>query len=156
MATMFTKRRLLSPVTGSAVPLSAVPDEAFSQGLLGEGFAVEPRDGVVYAPIGGRIESVTDTLHAYSIHTDDGLDVLVHIGVDTVSLGGQGFSALVSPGDRVRAGDVIARADLNAIRAAGLAVITPVIVANPDELRGFALTLGEVQGGRTTVMTYKI
>lgn len=150
------KRKLLSPMTGTAVALSAVPDEAFAQGMLGDGLAIEPVDGTVRAPADGKLESIADTRHAYTLHTDDGLDVLIHIGIDTVSLGGTPFTALVTPGDRVRAGDVIACADLAAIRAAGLPTVTPVLIANPDALRDLTLNCGIAEGGKTAVMTYKL
>lgn len=151
-------RSLLSPITGRVVELSAVPDEAFSTGMLGIGFAVEPSrqsDGTVYAPADGVVETVAESRHAYTIHTDDGLDLLVHIGIDTVSLSARPFAALVSPGDRVKAGDPIARADLPVIRAADLPTVTPVLISNPDAVRDFAPQYGETDGGKTAAATYR-
>jgi len=150
-----TNKKLLAVADGQAVELGAVPDEAFSSGMLGSGFAVVPSDGTIYSPIDGKIESITDTRHAYTIHSNDGLDVLVHIGVDTVSMEGKGFISLVEPGDDVRAGDIIAKADLGLIKMRGLSAITPVLVTNSDELKDFSVKRGRVQGGKSTVMTYK-
>ncbi|MBQ8397485.1 MAG: PTS glucose transporter subunit IIA [Clostridia bacterium] len=153
------KYTLLAPISGTIVDLASVPDEAFSTGMLGIGFAVEPSresDGSIYAPADGTIETVADARHAYTIHTDDGLDILVHIGIDTVSLASRPFAALVSPGDRVKAGQPIARADLPVIRAADLPVVTPVIISNPDALRGLTPASGTVEGGKSVAATYQI
>lgn len=152
---MLSSKKLLAVADGNAVPLGRVPDEAFATGMLGSGYALEPVSGTIYSPISGQISSVTDTRHAYGIRSDDGLEVLVHIGVDTVSLGGEGFISLVEAGDSVRAGDVIAKADLALIRSRGLSPITPVLVSNADELRSFEVRLGSVRGGRSAVITYK-
>ncbi len=146
---------LLSVADGRAIPLADVPDEAFASGMLGSGFAVEPSGGTIYSPVDGVVEGVADTRHAYTIRSEDGLDVLVHIGVDTVKLGGAGFLPLVGTGDRVNAGDAIARADLGIIRAAGCTAVTPVLVANSEELDGVKLKFGNVTGGRSAVLTYK-
>ncbi len=152
---MLSNKKLLAVCDGEALPISAVPDPAFSSGMLGEGFAVDPMSGTIYSPISGKIESVTDTRHAYAIHSDDGLDVLVHIGVDTVKLGGRGFVCLVEQGDRVRAGDIIAKADVALIRAEGLSAITPVLVSNTEALGSYKMTFGAVRGGKSAVLTYK-
>lgn len=148
-------KKLLAVADGTALPLSSVPDEAFASGMLGDGFAVEPAAGNIYSPVNGRIDSVTDTRHAYTIHSDDGLDILVHVGIDTVKLGGEGFISLVEQGDTVRAGDIIARADLDRIKSSGLSAITPVLVANHDILKSYDFKLGQVRGGKSAVMTYK-
>lgn len=148
-------RKLLAVADGTAIPLSAVPDEAFSSGMLGDGFAVEPTAGNIYSPVNGHIVGVTDTRHAYTIQSDDGLDVLVHVGIDTVKLDGDGFISLVEPGDAVRAGDIIARADIDKIKGSGLSVITPVLVANHDTLKCYDFKLGQVRGGKSAVMSYK-
>lgn len=150
-----SNKKLLAVADGNAVALESVPDEAFASGMLGNGFAVEPSAGTIYSPVNGKVESVTDTRHAYTIHSDDGLDILIHIGVDTVKLGGEGFISLVERGDSVRAGDIIAQADLGLIKSNGLSAITPVLVANSDELKSYDFKLGNVRGGRSAVMTYK-
>lgn len=148
-------KKLLAVADGQAIPLEQVPDEAFSSKMLGDGFAVNPVSGTIYSPVNGKIDSVTETRHAYTIHSDDGLDILVHIGVDTVKLGGRGFISLVEQGDSVRAGDVIAKADLGLIKSHGLSALTPVLVANHDELKSYDFKLGNVRGGKSAVMTYK-
>lgn len=154
---LFSKKEkiMLAVADGNAVPLTEVPDEAFSSGILGVGVAIEPTVGTVYAPVSGKIDSVTDSRHAYTILSDDGLDVLVHIGIDTVELGGKGFLSMVSEGDKVKAGDVIARVELEAIRQAGKPTVIPVLVTNPDALSAHSFTLGKVLGGKSEVMRYR-
>ena len=149
-------KELLAAADGNAVPLERVPDEVFASKMLGGGFAVEPENGVFYSPADGVVESVTDTLHAYAIRTDDGLDLLVHIGVDTVDLKGKGFESMVRSGDRVRAGDVIAKADLTYIRSCGYPVVTPVVVSNFEDMKSCDVHLGPCLGGKSAVVEYKI
>lgn len=152
---ILSTKRLLAVADGNAVPLESVPDEVFASGMLGRGYALEPVSGVIYSPVSGHIDSIARTRHAYGIRSDDGLEVLVHIGIDTVGLDGEGFISLVEVGDGVRAGDVIAKVDLELLRDRGLSALTPVVVSGADELRGFETRLGSVRGGRSAVVTYK-
>lgn len=147
---------LLAACTGKTVPLSAVPDEVFAQGLLGEGIAIEPAEGSFYAPVAGKVQSVTDSRHAFTILSDEGTDVLVHIGVDTVSLAGEGFVSHVSADDRVRAGDLIAEADIDLIRSRGLSAITSVVVTEPERIENIEYKPGVCTGGRDAVMCYTL
>lgn len=149
------EKQLYAVANGKLLPLSAVPDEAFASGLLGEGYAIEPTDGVVYSPIAGKVAQVTEGLHAYTIESDDGLDVLVHVGIDTVELRGTPFSPVVATGDRVEQGDVLARVDLQAIRAAGYSAIIPVLIANVGTVKHYRLAKGEMIGGKSVAMTYR-
>lgn len=150
------KQGLLAAVDGKVIPLSKVEDEAFAQGMLGVGYAIEPSAGTVYSPAEGTVESVADTGHAYTVHTKDGLDILVHIGIDTVSLGGKGFLPMAKEGDKVRAGDVLGRVDLEEIKRQGCPVTVPVLVTNSDALKSFScVEQGDVKGGQDTVMEYR-
>ena len=147
---------LIAVATGKTVPLSAVPDEVFAEGLLGEGIAIEPVEGRFFAPVSGKIESVTDSRHAVTILSDAGTDVLVHIGVDTVSLGGEGFVAHVSAGESVRAGDLIVQADIDLIRSRGLSAICSVVVTEPEKIENIEYKPGACIGGRDAVMSYQV
>lgn len=147
---------LLAACTGRAVPLSEVPDEVFAQGILGEGLAIEPSEGRFFAPVGGKIESIADSRHAFTLLSDVGTDVLVHIGVDTVSLSGEGFVSCVSTGERVRAGDLIAEADIDLIRARGLSAICSVVITEPDRIENIEYKLGACTGGKDAVMCYTL
>lgn len=150
-----SNKKLLAVADGEVLPLSRVPDEVFSTGMLGEGFAVEPTAGTIYSPVSGRIDSVTETKHAYTVRSYDGLDILVHIGIDTVKLGGEGFLSLVEEGDEVKAGDIIARADLGLIKSRGCPAVIPVIVSNFEDMKSFDIKTGAVRGGKSPAMTYK-
>ncbi len=122
-----------APVAGQIVPLSEVPDETFSGGMLGHGFAVEPTEGKVYAPFDGVCEMMFDTLHAMGLRSDQGVALLIHVGLETVSLNGKPFTAHVKSGDRITRGQLLLEFDMDAIRAAGCPLITPVLVTNEDE-----------------------
>ena len=121
---------LTSPMAGTAVPLGQVKDESFAKGMLGPGIAIEPSSGVVVAPCDGKVTVAFPTGHAYGIKSASGVQVLIHIGMDTVKLDGKGFTPKVAKGDFVRRGDVLAVVDWDAIRAAGYDTITPVVVTN--------------------------
>ncbi|MDL5351862.1 beta-glucoside-specific PTS transporter subunit IIABC [Microbacterium sp. zg-YB36] len=123
---------VLSPLDGTAVPLSQVPDAAFAEGGLGQGVAVIPRSGAVYAPFDAVVVAAFPTGHAVGLRHDDGAELLIHIGIDTVKLGGQHFSLKVTSGQEVKAGDLLVEFDLDAIAAAGYDLTTPVVVTNAD------------------------
>ena len=121
-----------SPCKGKAVALTEVPDPTFSEKILGDGFAVIPSEGKIYAPADGEVTVVFDTLHAVGMTSSMGTEILIHIGLDTVTLGGEPFTAHVAVGDKVKKGDLLVEVDLDKIKAAGLNSITPVLISNTD------------------------
>ena len=121
---------VLAPVGGRVISLDQVPDTVFSERILGDGCAIDPEGGMVYSPVNGVVSSVADTLHAYGFRSDDGQEILVHIGIDTVSLQGEGFRSLVKVGDRVRCGDLVAEVDWKKIKKKKLSPITPVLICS--------------------------
>ncbi|PSL36450.1 PTS system N-acetylglucosamine-specific IIA component (Glc family) /PTS system N-acetylglucosamine-specific IIB component (Glc family) /PTS system N-acetylglucosamine-specific IIC component (Glc family) [Labedella gwakjiensis] len=127
-----TTVRLRQPVDGTIAPLSSVPDPTFADGIMGPGLAIEPTGDTVIAPADGTIGHVFDTGHAVAVVLDDGTEILVHVGIDTVHMKGDGFTTLVETGQRVVAGTPLLRFDLDKIRAAGHASVTPVIVLNNE------------------------
>ena len=129
-ATERTDEKLHSPIVGEVVALSEVNDPVFSSGVMGQGIAVKPSKGVVYAPADAEIAIAFPTGHAYGLKTDNGAEILIHVGIDTVSLNGKGFEAKVTQGDRVRAGDIIGTFDSEVIAANGLDDTTMVIITN--------------------------
>ena len=147
---------LIAPCTGKTVPLSAVPDEVFANGILGEGIAIEPAEGHFFAPVEGTVSSVADARHAYTVLSDAGVDVLVHIGVDTVSLSGEGFVSHVSAGERVRAGQLMAEANLDLIRSRGLSAICSVVVTESEKIENIEYHPGDCIGGKDAVMFYTV
>ncbi|CAM3788389.1 beta-glucoside-specific PTS transporter subunit IIABC [Alkalicoccus chagannorensis] len=124
--------QLGSPMTGALIPLSEVNDEAFASGAVGRGTAVVPTDGRLYAPASGIVSSVFPSRHAVGVTTDDGAEVLMHIGLNTVQLDGSGFELHVSQGQRVNKGDLLVTADLDYVSGEGFDVVTPVVVTNAD------------------------
>lgn len=149
-------RKMVSVCDGECKPLSQMSDEAFSSEMLGKGFMVEPRSNYFYAPCDGKIESIADSKHAYTIATEDDLDILIHIGVDTVSLNGEGFDCQVTTGQKVKAGDLIAIADLELIKKQGLETETAVIITNPESIEKLDFNYGTALGGKDICMNFKI
>lgn len=135
---------LASPLTGRAVPLEEVPDPTFADKILGGGAAVIPECNVLTSPADGVIDSIPDTRHAVMMTTDSGIELLMHIGIDTVELKGQHYRALVSPGDKVTAGQPLIEFDRDAIIQAGYETVTPVIITNSDVFRIRQVFLGTV------------
>lgn len=126
------RHNLKSPLSGKVLPLSDVPDKVFSSGAMGKGLAIDPEKGELIAPADGKITTIFPTGHAVGLTTKDGIEILMHIGMDTVELEGQGFETFVKQGDQVKAGDLLVRFDIEAIKAAGYSVITPIVITNTE------------------------
>lgn len=135
---------IASPISGKVVKLENVPDEVFASGAMGKGIAVDPAEGVVTAPASGEITLVFPTGHAIGMRTENGAEILIHVGMDTVSLEGNGFNTLVKVGDKVQAGQKLLEFDLDTIRKANLPVISPIIVTNSSDYED-VLTTQETQ-----------
>jgi sugar PTS system EIIA component len=140
--------QILAAISGTAVPLSEVADEVFAQGMAGEGGAIVPaRSGEAIAPASGTLVKLFEGGHAFGIETDDGVELIVHVGLDTIELRGAGFEKVATEGDRVEAGQPIVRFDLEEIRAGGYDPVTPVVVTNADEHPVGDIKTGEVSAG---------
>lgn len=143
---------ILAPVTGKVVALTEVPDEAFAAGHMGEGIAIEPAEGKLIAPFEGKVVHVIKSNHAVMIENAEGIQFLFHIGINTVSLKGEGFTSHVSVGDKVKAGQLLIEFDIEQIKAAGYPVITPIVVTNADEMvSSLEMHGGPVTAGRDTI-----
>lgn len=136
-----------SPVPGTVLSLSEVPDEAFSSGALGEGMAVKPSEGKVFSPFDGVATTVFPTGHAVGLTSDDGIELLIHIGLDTVALNGRHFTTHIRQGDRVTKGQLLVEFDEPAIRAEGYETVVPVVVTNGDELSGVTVEGSQIKIG---------
>lgn len=146
------KAELIAPFAGEVIEISAVPDPVFSGGMLGPGFAVIPAEDAtlveVGAPVSGRLVKVFRTLHAFGMVSDEGVEVLVHIGLETVELGGEGFEALVADGERVEAGQPVIRVDAAAVRASGRDPITPVVFSKRKQVGETSVRTGSAKAGQ--------
>ena len=144
--------RLTAPMTGTAIPLDQVPDSAFSRKLLGDGIAIIPEEGVLLSPVDGVLSAISHTLHAYIFTTPDGLEILVHIGLQSVGLQGRGFYPLINIGDAVKVGDPVADVDLGLLRKKGVPLFTPVVVCEGAENMVMQTFPGTVEAGKTSLI----
>lgn len=130
------KVEIPSPVKGQVISLSEVKDSTFASGILGEGYAVIPSEGKVYAPFDGVCENVSDTLHALGLRSDQGIEMLIHVGLETVALNGAPFTAYIHNGERFRKGELLLEFDIEAIREAGCEIQTPILITNAEAIGG--------------------
>jgi len=143
VATLVATTEIRTAVAGKVVGLDDVPDKVFASRALGEGVGIIPSNGTIVAPVSGVLATVAGTGHAYGIKTDDGVEVLVHVGIDTVRLKGEGFTVNVAKGERVVAGDVLATVDLEAVKAAGYDPMTIIVVTNTKNITTVAPLTGK-------------
>ena len=134
---------IYAPMAGEAVAITEVPDPTFAEGMMGNGIAIKPTSGKVCAPFNGTVDMMFETGHAVSLVSDSGIELLIHVGLETVGLNGAPFKVRVQNGQKVKKGDVLMEADLDAIKAAGLPTITPVLVCNTDDYPTFNTTIGK-------------
>ncbi len=149
-----TKVQLAAPVTGNLIPLEQVKDQAFAQKMLGDGVAFLPETGELVAPCDGEISYVPDTAHAIALTETHGLEILLHIGLNTVEQQGQGFKALVKTGDKVKAGQVLLTFDRDALQARGCDLSTPMVITNGDKVAKLEKgAQGPVSAGKDICLT---
>lgn len=156
----FNKKKtvaLMAPVTGRLLPLTQVPDEVFSTGMLGEGVALEPTSNVAVAPCEGILSYVAETKHAYVVTGPFGVEVMVHIGLDTVKLAGEGFTQLKEQGAQVKAGEPIIEFDTRVFKAHEFPAVTPMVLTNKDQIAKMTGTdVEEATAGKTAVLNVEI
>lgn len=129
-----------APMSGEVLPLEELKDEAFSSGVMGKGAGIEPSEGKVVSPVDGTVSTLFPTLHAVGITSDSGTEILIHVGMDTVQLDGEGFEAHVKQGDKVKKGQLLLDVDLKLLREKGYSTQTPVLVVNPDDMSEIQVT----------------
>jgi PTS system beta-glucosides-specific IIC component len=134
---------IFAPINGKAVPVTEVPDPTFAEGMLGNGIAIEPAEGKVYAPCDATVDMMFTTGHAVSLIADCGAEILIHVGLETVSLEGKPFKVHVANGDKVQKGQLLIEVDLEAIKAAGLPTITPMVICNSADYPTFNVNVGK-------------
>lgn len=146
------KDTVYSPIEGKLIPMEEVPDETFASKALGDGVAVIPESGKVYAPFDGQVEMVYDTKHAIGLVSEDGMELLIHVGINTVELGGKYFTAKAENGQKMKKGDLLLEFDMDGIQKAGYPIVTPVIVTNSDDYEDLKLrTSGDVKPGEKII-----
>ena len=139
----------MAPVSGIVLPLSQAKDEAFASEVMGKGVVIEPSDGKVYAPADGIVTALFPTLHAIGITTDGGAEILIHVGIDTVRLNGEGFTAHIEQGDRIKTGDLLLEFDQKFIEEKKFSTQTPVIVTNIANMKEIRIEMPEkIQAGK--------
>lgn len=144
--------QLCAPIAGEAVPISTVPDPTFSQGMLGDGIAIIPAEGKVFAPCDATVDMMFPTGHAVSLVADFGAEILIHVGLETVTLEGKHFTVHAQNGDKVKKGQLLIELDLEAIKAEGFNVITPMLVCNSADYSTFKTTTGKQVTNADTVI----
>ncbi len=150
------EKYLYAVCDGDVIPVESIPDDVFSGGILGRGYGIKPKNGKIVSPVSGIVEVVTDTSHAYTVKNDDGLQILIHIGVDTVSLEGKGFNPCVREGQRVNVGDTLCICDLERIKQRGIPTETAVLITNDEDAEIVKCKYGAAEGGITPVLQYKM
>lgn len=148
-------KTVIAPINGKVISLDEVPDPVFTDRVLGDGCAIIPEDGKIYSPVNGKISSIADTFHAYGIESDDGLEILIHFGLETVSLKGQGFTPHVKVGDSVKVGDLIAEVDIKLLKKHNINLITPVLICDGIENKAITVNEGIVKAGKIAILSVK-
>lgn len=152
----FWKRKkqtpILSPLSGKKVSLESVPDQVFSQKMMGDGFAVEPESGFVSAPVDGEVINLFPTKHAIGLKTSDGVEILIHVGIDTVELNGEGFVTHVAEGDKISAGQKLIEFDMDLIKEKGYSLISPVIFPQLENRVIKDQAVERVEAGKTVAV----
>ena len=150
-----SEKFMVSPMHGRMVSVREIPDEVFSEKIIGDGAAIIPDEDEIVSPIDGEIVQIAGTGHAFCIRSDDGLDVLLHVGVDTVNMKGEGFESFVSVGQKVKMGEKIGTADVKLIEEKGYPLHSAVLITNMQEIENMETYSGEAQAGKTKLISYK-
>ncbi|MBU5486237.1 PTS glucose transporter subunit IIA [Clostridium sp. MSJ-11] len=148
---------LTAPMDGKVVDLSTIQDKVFSKKLVGEGVAIDPTNDVVVAPADGKLSLLFKTNHAFGMVLDNGIEILIHIGIDTIGLESEGFNPLVKEGDMLKSGEPVIKIDRELIINKGYSLITPIIITNVDVVKEIEYNTNEnVKSGEDTLLTYKL
>jgi sugar PTS system EIIA component len=148
---------LLAPLTGKIVSIEDVPDPTFSQKMMGDGIAIDPTEGMVVSPVNGEIVQFFHTKHAIGIQSETGAEILIHVGLETVSMNGEGFEGYVNVGDKVKAGDKLLSFDLDLIKEKAASTITPIVITNSDAVDSIDKRAGtDAVQGETSLLQIKM
>ncbi|QGM80140.1 PTS glucose transporter subunit IIA [Otariodibacter oris] len=145
--------KIYAPLSGEIVNIEDVPDVVFSEKIVGDGIAIRPNGDSIAAPVNGTIGKIFETNHAFSIESDEGIELFVHFGIDTVELKGEGFARVAEEGQKVKVGDPIIKFDLALLETKAKSILTPVVISNMDEISNLHKESGEVIQGESVVLT---
>ncbi|WGE88829.1 PTS glucose transporter subunit IIA [Actinobacillus arthritidis] len=145
--------KVYAPLSGEIVNIEDVPDVVFSEKIVGDGVAIRPNGDTIVAPVSGTIGKIFETNHAFSIESDEGVELFVHFGIDTVELKGEGFTRVAQEGQAVKAGDPIIKFNLELLESKAKSVLTPVVISNMDEISNLDKKVGQVVAGESVVLT---
>ncbi|MCR1899593.1 PTS glucose transporter subunit IIA [Irregularibacter muris] len=143
---------LISPMTGEIIAIGQVPDSVFAEKMVGDGLAIKPTEEIVVAPCDGKIIQIFPTKHAIGIETSEGIQILIHVGLDTVALNGRGFESFIQAGDDVKQGDKLLKIDLKLIQNYASSAISPIVITNMDKVEELSVEQGKVTRGESKIM----
>jgi PTS system IIA component, Glc family (TC 4.A.1) len=146
------KLLIKAPVDGDIVDIVEVPDEVFAQKLVGDGVAVNPKSDIFVSPVNGVITTVFPTKHAIGIKTLEGIEIMIHVGVDTVKLNGEGFTTFINEGDKVKVGDKLLQINRSVLESKAKSLISPIIITNMGKIKEFKKIIGNVTAGETDII----
>lgn len=146
------KVEIIAPMTGEVIPIEKVPDLVFSDKMVGDGVGIMPTEGTVLAPCDAEVAVVFPTKHAIGLKTDSGVEILMHIGLETVALAGEGFEIFVAQGDKVKQGDKLATFDMDLVNERCKSLISPIVISNSKSMKSLDKTYGQVTAGEKAVM----
>lgn len=146
---------IVAPLSGEIVNIEDVPDVVFAEKIVGDGIAIKPAGNKMVAPVDGTIGKIFETNHAFSIESDNGIELFVHFGIDTVELKGEGFKRIAEEGQKVKKGDVVIEFDLPLLEEKAKSTLTPVVISNMDEIKELIKLTGSVTVGETPVIRIK-
>lgn len=156
MLGLFKKKKevkVLAPMNGKIINIEEVPDQVFAKKMVGDGVAVVPENGLVVSPVDGKVVQIFPTNHAVGIESKEGIELLIHVGIDTVELKGEGFTKLVEVGSEVKTGDVLLEVDLAYIKSQGKEIVTPIIVTNGNVVKEYVKGKGDAMAGKSVAFS---
>ncbi|OCG58058.1 MULTISPECIES: PTS glucose transporter subunit IIA [unclassified Gilliamella] len=146
---------IIAPLSGEIVKIEDVPDVVFAEKIVGDGVAIKPSGNKIVAPLSGKIGKIFETNHAFALESDEGIELFVHFGIDTVELKGEGFTRIAEEGQQVKAGDTIIEIDLPLLESKAKSVLTPVVISNMETIVELTKLSGAVEAGKTPIMRIK-
>ncbi|MGP1924789.1 MAG: PTS glucose transporter subunit IIA [Arsenophonus sp. NEOnobi-MAG3] len=146
---------IIAPISGEIINIEDVPDVVFAEKIVGDGIAIKPTGNKIVAPVDGTIAKIFETNHAFSIESDNGIELFVHFGIDTVELKGEGFTRLAEEGQKVQKGDLVLKLDLALLEKKAKSTLTPVVISNMDKIKELTKLTGSVLVGDTIIMQIK-